>query len=180
MPAGLLLGIAHDRRLLREAQVNIAIRWFIGYGLEDRLPDHSSLTRSRRRWGGMKASITLEDYKDWGSYAAWRALKIEGCLLPRRAPATGKLNARRAASPGRRSRPSRETCSHSRNTSSAAPFPSCATRKAPISYWGKNRFSAGGGVARPIGYRQKPAGMRDSLNISVSGLITFFYVRIQY
>ena len=99
MPAGLLLGIVHDRRLLREAQVNIAIRWFIGYGLEDRLPDHSSLTRSRRRWGGMKASITLEEYKDWGSYAAWRALNIEGCLLPRRAPATGKLNARQAPLP---------------------------------------------------------------------------------
>ena len=51
MLAGLLLGIVHDRRLLREAQVNIAIRWFIGYGLEDRLPDHSSLTRIRQRWG---------------------------------------------------------------------------------------------------------------------------------
>ena len=51
MLAGLLLGIVHDRRLLREAQVNIAIRWFIGYGLEERLPDHSSLTRIRQRWG---------------------------------------------------------------------------------------------------------------------------------
>ena len=51
MPAGLLLRIVHDRRLLREAQVHIAIRWFIGYGLEDRLPDHSSLTRIRQRWG---------------------------------------------------------------------------------------------------------------------------------
>ena len=30
MLAGLLLGIAHDRRLLREAQVNLAIRWFVG------------------------------------------------------------------------------------------------------------------------------------------------------
>jgi transposase len=51
MLAGFLLGIVHDRRLLREAQVNIAIRWFIGYGLEDALPDHSSLTRIRQRWG---------------------------------------------------------------------------------------------------------------------------------
>ncbi len=51
MLAGLLLGIVHDRRLLREAQVNIAIRWFIGYGLHERLPDHSSLTRIRQRWG---------------------------------------------------------------------------------------------------------------------------------
>ena len=51
MLAGLLLGIVHDRRLMREAQVNIAIRWFIGYGLDERLPDHSSLTRIRQRWG---------------------------------------------------------------------------------------------------------------------------------
>jgi transposase len=30
MLAGLLVGIVHDRRLKREAQVNLAIRWFIG------------------------------------------------------------------------------------------------------------------------------------------------------
>ena len=51
MLAGLLLGIVHDRRLMREAQVNLAIRWFIGYGLHEALPDHSSLTRIRQRWG---------------------------------------------------------------------------------------------------------------------------------
>lgn len=51
MLAGLLSGIVHDRQLLREAAVNIAIRWFIGYGLHETLPDHSSLTRIRQRWG---------------------------------------------------------------------------------------------------------------------------------
>ena len=51
MLAGLLLGFVHDRRLMREAQVNLAIRWFIGYGLHERLADHSSLTRIRQRWG---------------------------------------------------------------------------------------------------------------------------------
>lgn len=51
MLAGFLLGIVHDRALLREAQVNLAIRWFAGYGLHERLPDHSSLTRIRQRWG---------------------------------------------------------------------------------------------------------------------------------
>jgi len=51
MLAGLLLGIVHDRKLLREAQVNLAIRWFCGYALHEALPDHSSLTRLRRRWG---------------------------------------------------------------------------------------------------------------------------------
>jgi len=46
MLAGFLLGIVHDRRLLREAQVNLAIRWFAGVGVNDRLPDHSALTRN--------------------------------------------------------------------------------------------------------------------------------------
>ena len=51
MLAGFLLGIVHDRRLMREAQVNIAVRWFAGFGLHEMLPDHSSLTRIRQRWG---------------------------------------------------------------------------------------------------------------------------------
>jgi len=51
MLAGLLAGIVHDRKLMREAQVNIAIRWSIGHGLHQKLPHHSSLTRIRQRWG---------------------------------------------------------------------------------------------------------------------------------
>ena len=51
MLAGFLLGIVHDRKLMREAHVNLAIRWFAGFGFADRLPDHSSLTRIRQRWG---------------------------------------------------------------------------------------------------------------------------------
>jgi IS5 family transposase len=51
MLAGFLCGIVHDRRLVREGQVNLAIRWFAGYKLHEPLPDHSSLTRIRQRWG---------------------------------------------------------------------------------------------------------------------------------
>ena len=51
MLAGFLLGLVHDRRLIREAEVNLAIRWFAGYGLQEVLPHHSSLTRIRQRWG---------------------------------------------------------------------------------------------------------------------------------
>ena len=38
MLAGFLLGIVHDRRLMREAQVNLAIRWCAGYALHETLP----------------------------------------------------------------------------------------------------------------------------------------------
>jgi transposase len=51
MLAGFFHGIVHDRKLMREAQVNLAMRWFAGYNLEDTLPDHSSLSRIRERWG---------------------------------------------------------------------------------------------------------------------------------
>jgi len=51
MLAGFFEGIVHDRKLMREAQVNLAIRWFAGYRLDEKLPDHSSLTRLRQRWG---------------------------------------------------------------------------------------------------------------------------------
>ena len=60
MLAGFLLGIVHDRRLLREAQVNLAIRWFCGYGLHEALPDHSSLTRIRQRWGAERFRCIFE------------------------------------------------------------------------------------------------------------------------
>ncbi len=51
MLAGLFHGITRDRKLLREAQVNIAMRWFCGYRLTDELPHHSSMTTIRQRWG---------------------------------------------------------------------------------------------------------------------------------
>lgn len=51
MLAGFFHGIVHDRKLMREAQVNLAVRWFTGYRLDEKLPDHSSLTRIRQRWG---------------------------------------------------------------------------------------------------------------------------------
>ena len=60
MLAGFLLGIVHDRQLMREAEVNIAIRWFAGYGLHERLPDHSSLTRIRQRWGAARFRAIFE------------------------------------------------------------------------------------------------------------------------
>ena len=61
MFARFLHGIVHDRRLMREAQVNLAIRWFIGYGLHEALPDHSFLTRIGRSRPAPKrgASIAL-------------------------------------------------------------------------------------------------------------------------
>ena len=54
MLAGFFQGIVHDRKLMREAQVNVAIRWFAGYRLDEALPERSSLTRIRQRFTSMR------------------------------------------------------------------------------------------------------------------------------
>lgn len=51
MLAGFFEGIVHDRKLMQRAQTDLAFRWFAGYALHERLPEHSSLTRIRQRWG---------------------------------------------------------------------------------------------------------------------------------
>lgn len=48
---GYLFGIRSDRRLCEEIGYNLAYRWFCGLSLEDKVPDHSSLTRIRDRLG---------------------------------------------------------------------------------------------------------------------------------
>ncbi len=44
-------GIRSERLLMRHAADRLSIRWFIGYDLGEPLPDHSSLTRIRERYG---------------------------------------------------------------------------------------------------------------------------------
>jgi transposase len=44
-------GITSERELLRQVQVNLAFRRFIGYRLDEPVPDHSSLSRARYRLG---------------------------------------------------------------------------------------------------------------------------------
>ena len=44
-------GIRSERNLLEVASLNLAHRWYVGYHLDEPLPDHSSLTRIRTRLG---------------------------------------------------------------------------------------------------------------------------------
>jgi transposase len=43
--------IRSERRLMDVAADRLSIRWFLGYDLDEPLPDHSSLTRIRERYG---------------------------------------------------------------------------------------------------------------------------------
>jgi transposase len=43
--------IASERELMRTLPVRLDYLWFLGYGLDDPIPDHSVLSKARRRWG---------------------------------------------------------------------------------------------------------------------------------
>lgn len=44
-------GIRSERKLVEIASLNLAHRWYLGYSLDEPLPNHSSLTRIRQRLG---------------------------------------------------------------------------------------------------------------------------------
>src|ERR671926_1483748 len=44
-------GIRSERQLVEVAADRLSIRWFLGYDLHEKLPDHSSLSKIRDRYG---------------------------------------------------------------------------------------------------------------------------------
>jgi transposase len=46
---GYLFGVRSERRLVEETKVNVAYRWFLGFTLEDKIPDASTFSQNRRR-----------------------------------------------------------------------------------------------------------------------------------
>jgi len=62
---GYLYGITSERRLAQEVELNLAYRWFVGYDLDEAVPDHSVLSKARARLGPevfeefFRCSITL-------------------------------------------------------------------------------------------------------------------------
>ena len=48
---GYLYGLPSERRLAQEVELNLAYRWFLGYDLDEETPNHSVLSKARRRFG---------------------------------------------------------------------------------------------------------------------------------
>jgi transposase len=46
---GYLYGVRSERQLMRDVEVNVAYRWFLGLKLRDKVPDASTLSQNRRR-----------------------------------------------------------------------------------------------------------------------------------
>jgi transposase len=78
-------GIRSERELMRQAADRLSVLWYLGYNLNEPLPDHSSLTRIRTRYGVEAFRRFFETVVDqcqqaglvWGKelYAAVSSLK---------------------------------------------------------------------------------------------------------
>jgi hypothetical protein len=89
-------GIRSERKLIETASLNLAHRWYLGYALDEELPDHSSLTRIRQRLGIDVFQRFFEKIVDlcqdaglvWGRELYFDATKVEAnagipSLIPR-------------------------------------------------------------------------------------------------
>jgi transposase len=48
---GYLFDIRSERKLIEEITLNLAYRWYIGYDLDEAVPDHSIFSKARERFG---------------------------------------------------------------------------------------------------------------------------------
>jgi transposase len=77
-------GIRSERQLMCHAADRLSIRWFLGYDLGEPLPDHSSLTRIRERYGvevfrGLFGAIVEQCQEDglvWGRELYFDGTKV--------------------------------------------------------------------------------------------------------
>jgi transposase len=89
-------GIRSERKLIETASLHLAHRWYLGYALDEALPDHSSLTRIRQRLGIAVFERFFEHVVDlcqdagliWGKELFVDATKVEAnadfdSLVPR-------------------------------------------------------------------------------------------------
>jgi transposase len=89
-------GIRSERKLIEAASLNLAHRWYLGYALDEDLPDHSSLTRIRKQLGIEVFERFFEKVIDlcqelglvWGRERYFDATKVEAnadldSLVPR-------------------------------------------------------------------------------------------------
>ncbi|HEY5582991.1 MAG TPA: IS1182 family transposase [Ruminiclostridium sp.] len=44
---GYLFGIRSERQLIKDMEVNVAYRWFLGFSLTDKIPSHSTISQNR-------------------------------------------------------------------------------------------------------------------------------------
>jgi transposase len=64
--------VRSERELMRIIPERLDYMWFLGYGLDDTIPNHSVLSKARKRWGQEVLSLA----RSWPSASEqvwWRA-----------------------------------------------------------------------------------------------------------
>lgn len=76
---GYLYGTRSERQLVRDIQVNVAYRWFLGFGLTDKIPDASTISQNRRR--RFAESAIYQEIFDEMVFQAIRRKMVDGSVL---------------------------------------------------------------------------------------------------
>jgi transposase len=76
---GYLFGIRSERLLEQEVTTNVAYRWFLGLGLKDKVPDHSTISYNRH--GRFAGTTIFQEIFDEIVQQAMRHKLVEGSVL---------------------------------------------------------------------------------------------------
>ncbi|MFH1852138.1 MAG: IS1182 family transposase [Candidatus Neomarinimicrobiota bacterium] len=76
---GYLFGIRSERQLIRDIEVNVAYRWFLGMNLTDKIPDASTLSQNRRR--RFTGSTIYQEIFDEIVFQSMRRQLVDGKVL---------------------------------------------------------------------------------------------------
>lgn len=76
---GYLYGTRSERQLVRDIQVNVAYRWFLGFGLTDKIADASTISQNRRR--RFAESTIYQEIFDEMVFQAIRRKMVDGSVL---------------------------------------------------------------------------------------------------
>lgn len=95
MLIGYLYNITSERKLAQELKVNMAFMYFLGYDIDEETPNHSVLSKARRRFGNeifeQFFEIVVEQCKQRGLIQAEKAF-IDSTLIPANASLSSILD----------------------------------------------------------------------------------------
>jgi hypothetical protein len=95
-------GIRSERQLIATASLHLAHRWYLGYALDEELPDHSSLTASGNDWGSTSSSASSRRSLICARRQAWFGAKSCTSTPPRWRPMPASRHLCRASPSKRR------------------------------------------------------------------------------
>jgi len=79
-------GIRSERKLMETVNVNLAHRWYIGYDLTEAVPDHSSLSKIRERYGLTTFSSSLSGLSNCAAKPGWAGVRNSTSTAPKFKP----------------------------------------------------------------------------------------------